>query len=181
MRYHFRWADFSHLLGLIIQYIGSECCVLSHVWLFCDPVECSPPGSFVLEILQQRTLEWVALSFSRESSWSRDWTYVSCIGTRILYLWATWEVLKYWQGSWVMSTLIANRSKSSVENDLPLSREVKHSYSLKQSGASAKEPACQCRRHKRHGFDPRLRKIPWRRGWNPLQYSCLENPMNRGA
>ena len=24
-------------------------------------------------------------------------------------------------------------------------------------------------------------KIPWRRKWQPLQYSCLENPMNRGA
>ena len=30
-------------------------------------------------------------------------------------------------------------------------------------GANGKEPACQCRRHKRHGFDPWARKIPWRR------------------
>ena len=28
------------------------------------------------------------------------------------------------------------------------------------SGASGKEPACQCRRHKRHGFDPWVGKIP---------------------
>ena len=34
-------------------------------------------------------------------------------------------------------------------------------------GASGKEPACQCRRHKRHGFDPWIRKIPWRRAWQP--------------
>ena len=47
-------------------------------------------------------------------------------------------------------------------------------------GASGKEPACQCRRHKRCRFDPWVGKIPWRRG-NPLQYSCLENPMDRGA
>ena len=32
-------------------------------------------------------------------------------------------------------------------------------------GASGKQHACQCRRHKRHGFDPWLRKIPWRRAW----------------
>ena len=38
-------------------------CVLSHVWL-CDPVDCSPPGSSVHGILQARTLEWVAISFS---------------------------------------------------------------------------------------------------------------------
>ena len=33
--------------------------------------------------------------------------------------------------------------------------------------ASGKEPACQCRRHKRLGFDPWVRKIPWRRKWQP--------------
>ena len=32
-------------------------------------------------------------------------------------------------------------------------------------GASGKEPTCQCRRHKRHGYDPWVRKIPWRRKW----------------
>ena len=32
-------------------------------------------------------------------------------------------------------------------------------------GASGKEPACQCRRFKRHRFDPWVRKIPWRREW----------------
>ena len=30
-------------------------------------------------------------------------------------------------------------------------------------------------------FNPWVRKIPWRRGWLPIQYSCLENPMDRGA
>ena len=44
-----------------------------------------------------------------------------------------------------------------------------------------KELACKCRRHKRCGFQPWVRKIPWRRAWHPLQYSCLENPMDRGA
>ena len=30
----------------------------------CDPIDGSPPGSPVPEILQARTLEWVAISFS---------------------------------------------------------------------------------------------------------------------
>ena len=30
----------------------------------CDPIGCSPPGSPVPGILQARTLEWVAISFS---------------------------------------------------------------------------------------------------------------------
>ena len=33
--------------------------------------------------------------------------------------------------------------------------------------ASGKELACQCRRHKRHRFDPWVRKIPWIRAWQP--------------
>ena len=48
-------------------------------------------------------------------------------------------------------------------------------------GASGKEPACQCRRRKRCRFDPWDGKIPWRRVWQPTPYSCLENPMDRGA
>ena len=31
------------------------------------------------------------------------------------------------------------------------------------------------------GFGPWVGKIPWRRNDNPLQYSCLENSMDRGA
>ena len=46
---------------------------------------------------------------------------------------------------------------------------------------SGKESACQCRRCKRHKFDPWVGKMPWRRAWGPTRYSCLENPMDRGA
>ena len=38
----------------------------------CDPVDCSPPDSAVHGISQARTLEWVAISFSRGSSGPRD-------------------------------------------------------------------------------------------------------------
>ena len=34
---------------------------------------------------------------------------------------------------------------------------------------------------RRPGFDLLVGKIPWRKVWNPLQYSCLGNPMDRGA
>ena len=33
--------------------------------------------------------------------------------------------------------------------------------------ACVKEPACQCRKQKRQGFNPWVRKIPWRRKWQP--------------
>ena len=64
---------------------------LSCVWLFWDSTDCSPPGSSVHGISQARILEWVAISFSRGSSWTRDRTHVSCIGRWILYQGATWE------------------------------------------------------------------------------------------
>ena len=34
-------------------------------------------------------------------------------------------------------------------------------------GARDKELACQCRRCKRHGFNPWIRKIPWSSKWRP--------------
>ena len=59
----------------------------------CDPVDCSLPGSSVREILQARILEWVAIPFSKGSSWPRDWTRVSCIAGRFFAIWATKETL----------------------------------------------------------------------------------------
>ena len=48
----------------------------------CDPVDYSPPGSSIHGILQARMLKWVAIFFSRGSSWPRDQTPVSCIAGR---------------------------------------------------------------------------------------------------
>ena len=48
-------------------------------------------------------------------------------------------------------------------------------------GASGKEPTCQCRRIKRCGFHLWAREIPGGGHVNPLQYSSLENLMDRGA
>ena len=56
---------------------------------FCDCVDYSPPGSFVHGIPQARILEWVAIPFSRGSSWPRDQAWVSCIAGRFFTIWAT--------------------------------------------------------------------------------------------
>ena len=55
----------------------------------CDPTESSLPGSSVHGIFQLRILEWVAIPFSRGSSWPRDRTRVSCIAGRFFTVWAT--------------------------------------------------------------------------------------------
>ena len=58
----------------------------------CNPMACSLPVSSVYEIFQARILHWVAIPFSRESSWPRDQTWVSCISDRFFIVWATREV-----------------------------------------------------------------------------------------
>ena len=49
-----------------------SCLVIQSCPTLCDPMDCSPPGSFLHGILQTRILEWVAISFSRASSRPRD-------------------------------------------------------------------------------------------------------------
>ena len=83
-----RW-ETQDLLLLFRCYVASDSFVTS--WTV------GLPSSSVHEISQARILEWVAISFSRGSSWPRDGTRVSCIfciGRRILYHWATWEARK---------------------------------------------------------------------------------------
>ena len=67
--------------------------MLRHVQLFVTPWTLATPGIFVHGILQAIILEWVAISFSRRSSWPWDQTHISCFGKRILYCWATKETL----------------------------------------------------------------------------------------
>ena len=53
------------------------------------------PGSSVHGISLARILEWVAMPFSRQSSWPKDWThvsYVSCIGRQFFTTGTTCEV-----------------------------------------------------------------------------------------
>ena len=73
------------LLGLILEacffvLVTQSCLTL------CDPVDCSLPGSSIHGIFQARSLEWTAISFSRESFWPRDWTQVSRIASRLYCL-----------------------------------------------------------------------------------------------
>ena len=124
----------------------SESEVTQSCLTLCHPMDCSPPGSSVHGILQGRTLEWVAISFSRKSSWPRDRTQV-CLHCRwILYLlshqgspWKSWIMIKY---------------------------EVNFEIGF-AGGTSRKESASQCRRCDRCRLDLWVGKISWRRKWQP--------------
>ena len=57
-----------------------------------QPHDCSPSVFSVHGILQAGILEWLAVPFSRVSSWPRDWTLFSWIAGRFFTIWATREV-----------------------------------------------------------------------------------------
>ena len=48
-----------------------------------------------------------------------------------------------------------------------------------QRGLLSKEPACQCRRWKRWGFDSWVRKIPWRKTWQPTPVFLPREPQGQ--
>ena len=92
-----------------------------------DSMDCSLPDSSVHGIFQARILESVAISFSRESSWHRDWTCVSCIGRWVIFCWATREAprLSTWFDLYVPSILW--KSYSYISHFINVKTEVQSS------------------------------------------------------
>jgi len=69
----------------------------------------------------------------------------------------------------------------SLEKNLKAFSVIKVSYIVREGlprWHSGKESACQCRRR---GFSLWVGKIPREGNGSPFQYSCLENPMDRGV
>ena len=59
------------------------CCLATKLCpTLCDPTDCSLPGSSVRGISQARILECITISSSRASSWTREWTHISCLAGR---------------------------------------------------------------------------------------------------
>ena len=86
-----------HYLSQVIKVLVSQSCLT-----LCDPMDSSSPGSSVHGILQARILEWVAIPFSRGSSWPRDQTLVSCIPGRFFTIWATRETPRWSKSTSIM-------------------------------------------------------------------------------
>ena len=85
-----------------------------------------------------------------------------------------------WCTMWEIASIL-KISRSSIEDNLHqlgyincFDVWVPHGFPLWLNG----KESCQCRRH---GFHPWVEKIPGEGNGNPLQYSCLENSMDRGA
>ena len=79
----------------------------------CDPIDCSLPNSSIHGIFQARILEWFATSFSRVSSWPRDWIQVFGIAGRLFTIWATRE-------GYSLMTMILIPFPSIMEHGIPI-------------------------------------------------------------
>ena len=68
----FEARDLSSTFVIIVSIYATVCLVAQLCPILCDPMDCSPPGFSGLGILKARILEWVVISFSRESFQPRD-------------------------------------------------------------------------------------------------------------
>ena len=104
-----------------------DCCfvyLLSWIWLFCDPMDCSPPGSSVHEISQARILEWVTISFSWGSPPPRNWTCVSCIAGGFF------KTVPPWWGLSKRPHCILNSSPCISASPIPTPGPIKSHFSI---------------------------------------------------
>ena len=89
----------------------------------CDALDFMEPSDFsVHRIPQARTLDWVAIPFSKGSSWLRDGTRASCIvAGRFFPVWATREAQKGASGfAFVLGLLACLYTIKSVLTQIPL-------------------------------------------------------------
>ena len=122
----------------------------------CDPIDSSLPGSPVLGILQARTLEWVAISFSKAWKWKvkvKSLSHVLRFATPRTAAYHAppsmgFSRQEYWSGVPLPSGRVEG------------GRNGKHSKQVKNFGMCWSNPEGN---------------------GTPLQYSCLENPMDGGA
>ena len=137
----------------------------------CDPMDCSPPGSSVHGIFFRHEY-WCGLSFPPPGDLPdpgiKPMSPMSPAGGFITG-WATREAqerkIRYFISflsflCWPSSLLGQHHTPCALRSGLTTWGFL--------GGASGKEPTCQCRRCKRHRFNPWVRKIPWRRAWQAI-------------
>ena len=139
----------------------------------------STPGSSVHEIFQAKILEWVAISFSRGSSPPRDQTWVSCTAGRFFTNWATREA----NPNPNPGGSDGKKSACNVGDPGSISglRRSHGERNGSQSVLVVKNLPVNAGDLRDAGLIPGSGRSPGGGHDNPLQYSCLENPMDRGV
>ena len=86
-------------LSSAVRYCVCVCMWAQSCPTLCDPMDCNLPSSSVPGIFQARILEWVAISYSKGSSWLRDWVHISCISLSSHLHWQADSLPLYHLGS----------------------------------------------------------------------------------
>ena len=117
------------------------------------------------------------------------WSFLKCIQIKQNNTIWVWICPLICPNLWLILTinliikwpLALKQEKKILTGKYPNSFHVNEWLGFPRGAAGGKEPTCQCRREKRCRFHPCIRKVPWRKARNPLQYSSLKNPMDRGS
>ena len=117
----------------------------------CNPIDGSPPGSPIPGILQARTLEWVAISFSNAWKWK----------VKVKSLSHVWRVVTPWTAAHQAPPSMGF-SRQEYWSGVPLPSPL-HSINWFQIGKGVDQGCI------------------WEGDGTLLQYSCLENPMDGGV
>ncbi|KAI4548085.1 hypothetical protein MG293_000415 [Ovis ammon polii] len=140
----------------------------------CDPLDGGPPGSSVLGILQAKIMKCMAMLSSRESFQPRDRPRDP---PSISYILSYIDRQEYRSGLPFPSP--GDLPNPGIESGSPtLQANAVPSKPLRDRGSDDKVSAYNAGDL---GSIPGSRSFPKEGNGNPLQYSCLENPMDRGA
>ena len=153
-----------------------------HVQLFATLWTCSLPGSSVHGIFQARVLEWIAILKSRDITLPTKFHLVKAmVFPVVMYRCDSWDYKESWAPkNWCFWTVVLEKTLESpldCKEIQPVHPKGDQSWIFpggsdgKASVYNAGDP----------GSIPGSGRSPGEGNGNPLQYSCLENPMDRGA
>ena len=155
--------------GGMIWQNNIETCILPYVKQITHPSLMHEIGHSKL-VHWDNPERWDGEGGGRWVPWSMPWAFLvsySPWGHRVWHDWATHthkSILTYLFEK-LLSFNILTPCLSSFKFILHNPRYVYRYILDSQSGASGKEPVCQCWRCKRLGFNPWVRRIPWKRAW----------------
>ena len=117
---YFCFIDYAKAFDCVLLLLLSR---LSRVRL-CDPIDSSPPGSTIPGILQARTLEWVAISFSNAWKWKvkvKSLSHVRLLATPWIAAYQAPPSMRFsrqehWSGVPLPSPFWLCKSQQTVEN-----------------------------------------------------------------
>ena len=148
--------------------VKSESEVTQSCLTLSDPMDCSLPGSSIHGIFQARVLEWVAIAWPNYLRWQAE------IHRKTLKFCA-WEGRVSHTHQWLLRGRRKGEGGEGWEESLrglqPPRSHFPHSSVGKESTCNAGDL----------GSIPGLGRSPREGNGNPLHYSCLENPVDRGA